>query len=83
MLCALREGYRRIDTAACYRNEADVARGIDAAAKELGITRKDVFITSKLSNWDMKKGEEHAYRAALDSLKKLDTDYFDLYLIHW
>jgi len=75
---ALKTGYRMIDTAAIYHNEEDVAKGI-ADSK---IPRSDIFITSKLSPYDM-GSEDDAYNAALASLKRLNTDYFDLYLIHW
>jgi methylglyoxal/glyoxal reductase len=74
---ALEAGYRHIDTAKIYRNEADVAKGI----KESGIDRKDIFITTKLWNDDMRQGKQ---REAIEkSLELLDTDYIDLYLIHW
>jgi diketogulonate reductase-like aldo/keto reductase len=72
-------GYTRIDTAACYANECEVAAGIEAA----GVDRKDIFITSKLSNYDMKKGEDHAYKACITSLTNLKTNYIDLWLVHW
>lgn len=74
---ALSVGYRHIDTAAAYGNEESVGRGI----KDSGVARQDIFLTTKLWN------EDHGYAAtkkALDtSLQKLDTDYVDLYLIHW
>lgn len=75
--CALENGYRLIDTAAAYGNEEGVGR----AVKNSGMAREDVFITTKLWN------DSHAYDDALRtfdaSLKKLDCDYIDLYLIHW
>lgn len=74
---ALRVGYRHIDTAAGYGNEESV--GI--AVKESGIPRKEIFITSKLQN------SHHGYEATMqafeETLKNLDMDYVDLYLIHW
>lgn len=74
---ALEFGYRHIDTAAAYGNEESV--GI--AVKESGIPREEIFITSKLRNSD------HGYEATLEAfeltMKKLDMDYLDLYLIHW
>lgn len=74
---ALSEGYRMIDTAAAYGNEAGVAKGISQS----GIARKDVFITTKLWNENIRQG---TIRQALEeSLEKLNTDYIDLYLIHW
>jgi len=74
---ALKAGYRLIDTASIYRNEADVAAGIAAS----GVPRNDIFITSKLS--PKQQGEDAAYEACMGSLKALGTDYLDLYLVHW
>lgn len=74
---ALVAGYRHIDTAAGYKNEESV--GI--AIKESGIPREEIFITSKLHNND--HGYENTMKAFEETLKKLDTDYLDLYLIHW
>jgi 2,5-diketo-D-gluconate reductase A len=74
---ALEVGYRHIDTAAAYRNEAGVARAIAA----VGLDRSEVFITTKLFNDD--HGREQAQRAFAASLERLETDYVDLYLIHW
>lgn len=74
---ALRVGYRHIDTAALYQNEAGVGRAVAAS----GIPREDIFITTKLGNPD--HGYDAALRAFDTSLEKLDTDYVDLYLIHW
>ncbi len=74
---AIDAGYRHIDTAAGYRNEGGVGRAVKAA----DVPREDLFITTKLANED--QGFDSA-KAALDaSLEKLDTDYVDLYLIHW
>ena len=74
---ALEAGYRHIDTAQGYGNEQSV--GI--AVKQSGIDRKELFITSKLNN------PEHGYEKTLTaftaSLKRLDMDYLDLFLIHW
>lgn len=74
---ALEAGYRHIDTAKIYGNEADVAQGI----KESGVDRKDIFITTKLWNDDMRQGKQR--EAFEKSLELLETDYIDLYLIHW
>ena len=74
---ALEAGYRHIDTAAAYGNEASVGRAI----RRSGVDRGDIFITSKLANPD--HGYEAARRAFLKSLELLGTDYLDLYLIHW
>jgi len=74
---ALEAGYRHIDTAKIYKNEAAVGRGI----KESGLPREKVFITTKLWNEDMRAGRQ--MEAFEESLKALDTDYVDLYLLHW
>lgn len=74
---ALRAGYRHIDTAAKYGNEAGVGRAI----KNSGIKRENIFLTSKL--WNADQGYESTLKAFADSLEKLKTDYLDLYLIHW
>jgi 2,5-diketo-D-gluconate reductase A len=74
---ALRIGYRHIDTAQMYRNEAGVGEAV--AASELD--RGDVFITSKLSN--AAHLPDDARRAFDGTLKALGTDYVDLFLIHW
>lgn len=74
---ALEAGYRHIDTAAAYRNEADVATGI----KRSGVKREDIFITTKLATDEIEK--KNALAAFEATLKKLDTDYVDLYLLHW
>jgi 2,5-diketo-D-gluconate reductase A len=74
---ALRTGYRHVDTAAAYGNEAGVAR----AVRESGLDRQDVFITTKL--WNHDHARDRAGRAFERSLEKLGGDYIDLYLIHW
>ena len=74
---ALQAGYRHIDTAKIYENEAAVAQGV----KESGVARKEVFITTKLWNEDMRAGRQ--MEAFEESLQNLDTDYVDLYLLHW
>jgi len=73
---ALRAGYRLVDTAALYGNEADVG----AALRRSGIPRNEVFITTKL--WDTDHGYARAVAACKESLAKLATGYVDLYLIH-
>lgn len=74
---ALEVGYRHIDTAAYYFNEEAVARAVSRS----GIPREEIFITTKLWNDDQRSGKVmEAFEA---SLKKLNTDYVDLYLIHW
>ena len=74
---ALQLGYRHVDTARIYRNEADVAAGIKAS----GVPRADVFVTTKL--WNDDQGYDAALRACDASLAKLGLEYVDLYLIHW
>jgi diketogulonate reductase-like aldo/keto reductase len=74
---ALQTGYRHIDTAAAYRNEAGVAEAIRAS----GLQRGEVFVTTKCFNDD--HGYEQAKRAFRASLERLGFDYVDLYLIHW
>jgi diketogulonate reductase-like aldo/keto reductase len=74
---ALEVGYRHIDTAAAYNNEAGVGAGIAAS----GLARNDVFVTTKLRNGN--QGFDSAKRALADSLGRLRLDYVDLYLIHW
>jgi len=76
-LQALQAGYRHIDTAAAYRNEAGVGQALRAS----GLSRHEVFLTTKCFNDD--HGRERARRAFDASLEHLDVDYLDLYLIHW
>lgn len=74
---ALAAGYRSVDTAAIYGNEAGVGAGLRAA----GVARKDLFITTKL--WNDRHGYDEAHKAMDESLEKLGLAYVDLYLIHW
>jgi 2,5-diketo-D-gluconate reductase A len=74
---ALATGYRHIDTAAAYGNEAQVGGAIRAS----GLERRQVFVTTKCPNSD--HGYEEAKRALRRSLERLAFDYVDLYLIHW
>ena len=78
---AIKAGYRSIDTAAIYGNEKAVGEGIRAGIKEAGISREDLFITSKV--WNSDQGYERTLAAYEESLKKLELDYLDLYLVHW
>jgi diketogulonate reductase-like aldo/keto reductase len=73
---AIQTGYRLIDTAASYLNEEAVGRGI----KRSGVAREELFITTKL--WIQKNGYEGTKKAFEHSLKRLQLDYLDLYLIH-
>ncbi|WP_242785067.1 aldo/keto reductase [Bacillus cereus] len=74
---ALEVGYRSIDTATVYENES----GVGEAIRESGIPREDLFITTKV--WNDDQGYEETLEAFEKSLKKLQMDYVDLYLIHW
>ncbi|MEK4566720.1 aldo/keto reductase [Alkalihalobacillus sp. FSL R5-0424] len=78
---AVKKGYRSIDTAAIYANEAGVGQGIKEALEETGLRREDLFITSKVWNADL--SYEDALQAYETSLEKLGLEYLDLYLIHW
>ncbi len=78
---AIKQGYRSIDTAAIYRNESGVGQGIREGLAETGLSREDLFVTSKVWNADL--GYETALAAYDTSLDKLGLDYLDLYLIHW
>jgi 2,5-diketo-D-gluconate reductase A len=74
---ALSAGYRHVDTAAVYENEDGVGEGIRAS----GIARSEIFLTTKL--WNADQGYDSTLKAFDASLKRLGTDYVDLYLIHW
>ena len=77
VLAALDAGYRLIDTAAVYGNEA----GVGEAIRKSGIPREEIFITTKL--WNSDQGKENVRKAFNASLERLGLDYVDLYLIHW
>jgi 2,5-diketo-D-gluconate reductase A len=74
---ALEAGYRHLDTAAAYRNEAETGAAIAASS----LPREELFVTTKMSNDD--QGRDRTRRAVESSLSKLGLDYLDLYLIHW
>jgi 2,5-diketo-D-gluconate reductase A len=74
---ALDVGYRHVDTAAAYVNES----GVGAAVRASGISREELFVTTKLRNGD--QGYESALRAYDDTLSRLGLEVVDLYLIHW
>jgi diketogulonate reductase-like aldo/keto reductase len=74
---ALEIGYRLIDTAAMYKNEAEIGNAIRASA----VPRKEIFLTTKVANGD--QGYDNTLRAFDESSKKLNCDYVDLYLVHW
>jgi len=73
---AIRAGYRLIDTAAAYQNEEAVGKAIEKS----GVTREEIFVTTKL--WIQDAGYESTKKAFERSLKRLQLDYLDLYLIH-
>ncbi len=74
---ALACGYRHVDTARAYRNEADVG----AAIRDSGVARREVFVTTKL--WNADHGHDKALHAIDKSLESLGMEQVDLYLVHW
>lgn len=74
---AIRIGYRSLDTASFYDNET----GVGKAVRESGVPREEIFVTTKV--WNSDQGFESTLAAFERSLKKLNLDYLDLYLIHW
>lgn len=74
---ALETGYRLIDTASVYGNEA----GVGNAIQQSGIDREEIFLTTKVWNTDQRK--DRTFDAFEKSLERLQTDYVDLYLVHW
>lgn len=74
---ALEAGYRLLDTAAVYENEEYVGKAI----RESGISRDEIFLTSKV--WKTHLGYEETRKSFEESLERLQTDYLDLFLIHW
>ncbi len=78
---AVRAGYRSIDTAALYRNEEGVGQAVREAMEENGLTRDQLFITSKV--WNSDQGYESALQAFETSLSKLHLGYIYQFLVHW
>jgi len=77
VLAALELGYRSVDTASLYGNEAGIGRAIAAS----GVPRSEIFLTSKV--WNDEQGYDNTLTAFSRSLERLETDYLDLYLVHW
>ena len=77
MKCALQSGYRSIDTATYYQNEHRVGQ----AVAESGIPREEIFLTTKV--WNTDQGYRSTIEAFEKSIEKMQTNYLDLYLIHW
>lgn len=77
VLKAIECGYRHIDTAAIYGNEESVGNAI----KKTNVKREDLFVTSKV--WNDARGYDNTMQAFNETMKKLQLDYLDLYLIHW
>lgn len=78
---AVHAGMRHIDTATIYGNETEIGEALSDLFSEGVVERKDVFITSKL--WNDAHKKEAVLPALRDSLKRLQLDYLDLYLVHW
>ncbi|MHA2962136.1 aldo/keto reductase [Priestia megaterium] len=74
---AIKAGYKSIDTAKIYENE----EGVGQAIKESGVSREELFVTSKV--WNADQGYDTTIQAFETSLNKLGLEYLDLYLIHW
>jgi methylglyoxal/glyoxal reductase len=74
---ALGIGYQLIDTASMYENEVEIGNGI----RQSGVNRKDIFLTTKVNNSE--QGYDNTLRAFDLSMKKLNCEYIDLYLVHW
>ncbi|MEO1485351.1 MAG: aldo/keto reductase [Bacteroidota bacterium] len=77
VVSALESGYRKIDTASAYENE----EGVGKAIRKSGVSREDIFLGTKV--WNTEQGYEATFNAFERSLNRLQTDYVDLYLIHW
>ena len=78
---ALEVGYRAFDTASVYKNHRKIAETFKEFLPKHGLSRKDIFLTSKLAPKD--HGEQKCEDAIKNILTDLDTDYLDLFLIHW
>ncbi|CAH0402853.1 unnamed protein product [Chilo suppressalis] len=81
VLWAIEAGYRHIDTAAIYGDEEEVGQGIADAVQKGIVTREELFVTTKL--WNDKHARDLVVPALRESLKRLNLDYVDLYLVHF
>ncbi|XP_060080888.1 1,5-anhydro-D-fructose reductase-like [Ylistrum balloti] len=77
---AIQKGYRHFDTAFAYQNEVEIGKALKRTFEDGAVKREDVFITSKLSGYY--QAEEDVYSACTESLRRLQLDYVDLFLIH-
>jgi diketogulonate reductase-like aldo/keto reductase len=77
VIAAIEMGYRSVDTGSFYQNEADIGAGLKAA----GVARSQLFVTTKV--WNSEQGFDATLHSFEVSLKTLDLDYIDLYLVHW
>lgn len=78
---AIEAGYRHIDTAGIYHNESDVGSALQKIFQQKPISRQDLFLTSKL--WPTEYSREKMREALFQTLKDLQTDYLDSYLLNW
>lgn len=82
VMCALNTGYRHLDCAWFYQNEGEVGDAVaDFLKQNPSVSRKDIFICTKV--WNHLHEPDEVKWSFEDSLKKLKTDYIDLYLVHW
>lgn len=77
---AIGAGYRHIDCAECYKNEAEVGNGLQQAFAQ-GLSREELFVTSKV--WNTKHDKERVREGCIRTLANLNLEYLDLYLVHW
>lgn len=81
IISAIKTGYRMIDCAAYYKNEKPIGEALQEAFRQGLVKREEMFITSKL--WNNNHAPEHVEEALRNTLRDLQLDYLDLYLIHW